>query len=102
MYSTLRNAGDGRAWSPGAPLAAIHNSWNTPGGGIVGQEKIHQSDQRAALLEAFDSMTDEAQSTALAMLQSIARGSPRRPLVSLRLVASGDNSLNLRRTSGGV
>ena len=66
------------------------------------QEKTQQSDRRAAVLEAFDSMSDEAQGTALAMLQSIARGSPRNPATGLRLVASSGNRLHLGGASGRV
>lgn len=62
----------------------------------MAQQSTHNTDRRVALLEAFDSMTDEAQGTALAMLQSIARGSPRHPSRGLRLVASGGNGLDLR------
>jgi hypothetical protein len=68
----------------------------------MGQHDEHKTDFQAALLEAFNSMTDEAQSTALLMMQSIARGSPRRPRASLHLVASCDDGLNLRRAPGGI
>lgn len=66
------------------------------------QNEIHQADRRAALLAAFDSMADDAQSTALAMMQSIARGSPRRPASGLRLVSSRGQSLNLRGSPSGI
>jgi hypothetical protein len=44
--------------------------------------------RRAAILEAFDSMSDESQSDALYMLQAMAVNSPKRAMMSLRLVAS--------------
>lgn len=68
----------------------------------MGQEKLNATDRQVALLEAFNSMTDEAQDIAVGMLQSIARGAPRRTQSNLRLVASGGNGLNLRRSPGRV
>jgi hypothetical protein len=67
-----------------------------------GAAKIYQQDRRAALLQAFDSMTDDAQSTALGMLQSIAMGSHRIPATDLCLVASSGDGLKLRGSSGRV
>lgn len=68
----------------------------------MAQHDTHQQDRRAAMLEAFDSMTDDAQDAALRMTQSIARGSPRRPLFGLHLVANGNKSLNLLSAPGSV
>ena len=76
-------------------IGGIHNSGNAPTGGVVAQKEIHQQDRRAALLAAYDNMTDEAQCAAVGMLQSIARGSPRRPAPLLQLVAGGNNGLHL-------
>jgi hypothetical protein len=67
----------------------------------VGQQKIEQADRRAAVLAAFDSMSDEAQVDVLCMLQSIARSSPRRASIGLRLVASGSGGDGLRKSAGG-
>jgi hypothetical protein len=82
------------------PLAANKNR-NTPNGGTVGQQKIEQTDRRAAMLEAFDSMSDESQIDALFMLQSIARSAPRRPPAALRLVASGSDGDGFRKPASG-
>lgn len=68
----------------------------------MGQKETQQMDRRTALLAAFDSMTDEAQCAALGMLQSIARGSPRRPSTVLKLVASSSKGLHLIGASGRV
>lgn len=52
------------------------------------QKDIHQPDPRAALLAAFDSISDDYQVTAMAMLQTLARRFPRRQPVVLSVVGS--------------
>lgn len=64
-------------------------------------QQATQMDRRAAMLEAFDSMSDDSQMDALFMLQSIARTSPRRTVVALRLVASNSGSDSFGQTPGG-
>ena len=68
----------------------------------MGKQNVQESDRRAAILKAFDSMTDEAQCAALGMLQSIARGSPRRPAPVLQLVARGNKGLHLVSATSGI
>lgn len=64
------------------------------------QQKQQQTDRRAAMLDAFDNMSEESQIDMLAMARAVALASPRRASVVLRLVA--DNaSLSLRKSSGG-
>lgn len=65
------------------------------------QQKIEQTGRRAAMLEAFDSMSDESQIDALCMLQSIALSSPRRSTAGLRLVASSNGDGFRKSASGG-
>lgn len=103
MYSSSDTT-ESRARSPEVlkhTVGGEYNNRNTPDGGIVEQKKIEQTDRRAALLEAFDSMSDESQVGALCMLQSIARSSPRRSTPGLRLVASGDYNVDLRKPASG-
>lgn len=52
------------------------------------QQQIQQMDRKAALLEAFDSMSDECQETALMTLHVLARKFPRRVPVVLSLVSN--------------
>lgn len=65
----------------------------------MGQQTIHELDRRAALLAAFDSMSDESQIDAVHMLQSIAKDSPRRVAPSLRLVASKSDGFDFRKSA---
>lgn len=67
----------------------------------MGQQKIEQADRRAAVLAAFDNMSDEAQVDVLCMLESIARSSPRRAAIGLRLVSSGNGGDGFRKAAGG-
>lgn len=65
------------------------------------QQQTQQMDRRTAILEAFETMSDDAQADALCMLQSIARSSPRRATAALRLIASNGASDGLRQAPGG-
>lgn len=51
-------------------------------------QQATQMDRRAAMLEAFDSMSDEYQASALTAICVLARRFPRRAPVALRLVSS--------------
>lgn len=67
----------------------------------MGQKDLHQLDRRAALLQAFDNMTDEAQSFALRTVQGLEQDYPRGISVGLRLVAHNGKALNFFAPASG-
>lgn len=83
---TFKAAELGAQHHSSAPLAADENR-NTPGGGSVEQQQAKHMDRRAAMLEAFDSMNDECQLSALTAVCALARKFPRRATVTLSLVS---------------
>lgn len=101
----LRNRTNGRAWSPTVPGRHWRHYTTAgilPKGRAVGQQNIHELDRRAALLAAFDGMTDEAQGFALRTMRALEEDYPRRPSLGLRLVARNGNTLNLLSAPGGA
>jgi hypothetical protein len=55
----------------------------------VPNRQFQQFDPETRLLEFFRSMSDDCQFDALSIMESLAETSPRRPALSLRLLAGG-------------
>lgn len=56
------------------------------------QQQTHHGDRRAAMLEAFDKLSDRGQHNALVSLHALARTFPARDPAKLSLVGSGGDN----------